>query len=269
MNDPIEFPYFIKGTCKINDLEKEYLSYIVSQDQIKSVNPKARGLILYDLQVIKEIPEDENKWIGVKGDSESFFGQIHNRFHKNELTYKNKRTIGKFPKISEQSIIYNNVNFKNINTVTIDPGAVIGTEGFKFFKNLQGNNERLIHIGKVWIGNYVEIGSNTCIDSGTFKHTVIEDYVKIDNLCHIAHNVRIGRNSILTPFVCIGGSTVIGENVWIGIGAKIRQGLTIGDNSLIAMGSIVTRDVEPNTEVAGNFAIEKDKWIKHTKDLSL
>ena len=79
----------------------------------------------------------------------------------------------------------------------INAGAVIGEQGFKIMKNLKGNNERLIHIGGVKIGNEVEIGANTCIDKGTYGNTEINDYVKIDNFVRLFNELNEDVSSVV------------------------------------------------------------------------
>ena len=135
----------------------------------------------------------------------------------------------------------------------VGTNTVIGGEGFGFAKD--GDEWiRMPHIKKVIIGNNVEIGSNCTIDRGCLTDTVIGDGVKIDNLCHIAHGVKIGDNTIITAGAIVGGSVIIGKNVWIGINSTIRNGITIGDNAVIGMGSNVVKDVPEGVTVFGNPA---------------
>jgi len=81
-----------------------------------------------------------------------------------------------------------------------------------------------------------------------------ENDVKIDNLCHIAHNVLIKSRSILTACVEISGSSIIEEDVWIGPNSSVINGITIGKGSLIGIGSVVIKSVPPNSTVFGNPA---------------
>lgn len=142
------------------------------------------------------------------------------------------------------------------NRVTIFSGTVIGADGFGYERNEFGELEKFPHIGSILIEDDVEIGSNTCIDRGTLGNTIIERGAKIDNLCHISHNVRIGQHSMVIANSMIGGSTVIGEKAWIAPSSSVRDGLTIGQGVTVGMGAVVTRSVPDGTVVAGSPARE-------------
>lgn len=163
--------------------------------------------------------------------------------------------IDKDVKIEDNVVIKNNVSIEGKveigkNTI-IHSGVIIGTDGFGYFKNNEGKNIRVPHYGGVIIGNDVEIGANTCIDRGTLDDTIIGNNVKVSNLCHVAHNVKIHDNCLMTAGVVITGSTVIDKNTYIAPGAVIKNQLTIGENSLVGMGAVVTKDVDKNKVVAG------------------
>lgn len=156
--------------------------------------------------------------------------------------------------ISDGVIIEHNVSivssgFIGKNTI-IHSGTVIGTDGFGYFQK-DGSNRKVPHYGGVWIGENVEIGANTCIDRGTMNDTIICDNVKIDNLCHIAHNVYIGKNSLVTALTVLGGSCRIERNSYLGIGSAIRNQIEIGENTTVGMGAVVVKDVLNNKVVAG------------------
>ena len=101
------------------------------------------------------------------------------------------------------------------------------------------------------IGDNVEIGANTCIDRGTLGDTVIEDGAKIDNLCHIAHNVHLKKNSVIIALSMIAGSCVVEEGAWVAPCSAVREGRTVGKNSLVGLGSVVVKDVPEDTVVMG------------------
>lgn len=159
-------------------------------------------------------------------------------------------TIGNFCKIGPNTVVD---NCEISNNVYIGSNSSIGMLGFGFARN---NNTwiRFPHLKKVIIHQNVEIGNNTCIDRGSLKDTIICEGVKIDNLIHIAHNVEIGKNSILTAKCIIGGSSIIKENVWIGPNASIMNQIKIGEGALIGLGAVVTKSVPKNVVVVGNPA---------------
>ena len=131
---------------------------------------------------------------------------------------------------------------KNLN---IGDHCSIGGEGFGFHKG-----KRLPHIGKVIIGDDVEIGSNVCIDRGTLGNTVIGNRVKMGHLVHIAHNVKIGDDTIIIDRVGVAGSAVIGKGCYIGYGATILK-VKIGDGAIIGAHACVTKDVPAGETWAG------------------
>lgn len=135
--------------------------------------------------------------------------------------------------------------------VIIGCNSTIGGVGFGYEMNDESQYELIPHIGNVVIEKNVEIGNNVCIDRAVLGSTKIGENVKIDNLVHIAHGVQIGANSLIIANAMIAGSCEIGENVWVSPSVSIMQKVKIGNNSLIGMGSVVLKNVEPNSVVAG------------------
>lgn len=163
--------------------------------------------------------------------------------------------IGTDVVIEDNVVIKNNVSIDGKvkigqNTI-IHSGVVIGTDGYGYFQNNEGKNVKVPHFGGVVIGEDVEIGANTCIDRGTLDDTVIGNNVKIDNLCHIAHNVIIKNNCSVIALTMLGGSVVLKENSYIAPGAVIKNQLVVGENSLVGLGAVVVKNVEDNKVVAG------------------
>lgn len=130
----------------------------------------------------------------------------------------------------------------------------IGGDGFGFERLEDGTPLRFPHLGGVVIGENVEIGSLNSVAKGTLSNTIIEENVKTDNLVHIAHNCIIGKGSLITASAQFSGGVIVGENVWIGPNSSIIQKITIGDNSFIGLGAVVTKNVPSNTVFAGNPA---------------
>ena len=127
--------------------------------------------------------------------------------------------------------------------VLIHANAVVGSDGFGY-ANDQGDWLKIMHSGRVVIGNAVEIGANTTIDRGTLEDTVIEDGVKIDNLVQIGHNVRIGAHTVVCGCVGISGSTKIGRHCLIGGAAGIHNNLTICDHTTVFPMASVARSID-------------------------
>lgn len=131
----------------------------------------------------------------------------------------------------------------------IHPTATIGSEPF----GLDRKRRRVTNAGYVKLGDRVYVGAQTCIDRSVFGWpTEVGDDTNIDNLVHVAHNVRIGKRCTIIAGTVIGGSAVIGDDVFIGIGALIRPNVRIGDEAFIGMGVVVTRDVAPGERLTVN-----------------
>ncbi|MBN1810364.1 MAG: UDP-3-O-(3-hydroxymyristoyl)glucosamine N-acyltransferase [Anaerolineae bacterium] len=151
--------------------------------------------------------------------------------------------------------------------VIIRAGTVVGSEGFEF-NLIDGEILAVVHGGGVRIGRRVEIQSNTCVDRAVFGgFTEIGEDTKIDNLIHIAHNVRIGKRCRMAALAMIGGSVTMGDDVWVGPSVSISSEITIGDGASLTLGAVVTRDVVAGQRVTGNFAIEHDKFIAFIKSI--
>ncbi|RUO49327.1 UDP-3-O-(3-hydroxymyristoyl)glucosamine N-acyltransferase [Pseudidiomarina donghaiensis] len=155
--------------------------------------------------------------------------------------------------IIEPNVVIHKGSKIGTNTV-IRSGATIGSDGFGFERLEDGTPIRFPHLGRVVIGNGVEIGSNTTVARGTLGDTKIDDYAKIDNLVHIAHNVHVKRGAFVTACAELSGGVVVGENAWIAPNVSTHQKISIGDNSIVGVGAVVVKDIPQNTVFAGNPA---------------
>lgn len=158
--------------------------------------------------------------------------------------------------------------------VVIQPGAVIGGEGFGF-ANEQGSWEKIAQLGGVCIGDDVEIGANTTIDRGALSDTVIGNGVKLDNQIMIAHNVQIGDNTAMAGCVGISGSTKIGRNCMIAGGAGLVGNIEVCDNVFVTGMTMVTRSItEPGSYSSGTAMQPSGEWrksaarIRHLDDMA-
>lgn len=132
--------------------------------------------------------------------------------------------------------------------------AVIGANGFTMAENPSGEKIRIPTLGKVLIGNHVEVGAHDNISCGSGGDTVIEDNVKIDAEVHIGHDVFLAQNTEITAGAIVGGFVHTGEHAYIGINAVVRNRVKIGANAFVGMGAVVTKSVEDNITVVGNPA---------------
>ena len=149
------------------------------------------------------------------------------------------------------------------NEVAIYAGARIGEPGFGFAVSDQGPVS-VPQVGRVILGDGVEIGANTTIDRGATPDTVVGAGTRIDNLVQIGHNVEIGRMCIIVAQVGIAGSTKIGDGVQIGGQTGISGHLVIEDGARIAACSGVMRNVPAGETVAGAPAIPLKQFFRQT-----
>ena len=199
-------------------------------------------------------------------------------FGKNVLVGKNV-LIGKQSQVGSNTIIESNVvignncvigSFVSIKNSIIGPyvyiqdGSKIGVKGFGFIPN-KNKNIRTPHVGKVILGEGVEIGANSTIDRGSLSNTVIGKNTFLDNQVHVAHNVQIGKNCMIAGQVGFAGSSTLGDNVVIGGQAGISGHLNIGNNVKIGGGSGVINDIPDNHQVMGYPAVPLKEFVKQRK----
>lgn len=142
-------------------------------------------------------------------------------------------------------------------------GAVIGSDGFGF-ANEKGQWHRIAQLGRVVLGDDVEVGANTTIDRGALDDTVIGNGVKLDNLIQIAHNVCIGDHSAMAAMVGVAGSTRIGRHCVFGGAAGVAGHLEIADQVHLTGMTLVTGDIrEPGVYSSGTSADTNRQWRKN------
>lgn len=140
------------------------------------------------------------------------------------------------------------------NECYIYSGARIGLDGFGFMV-INGKHQRIPQVGRVIIGNDVEVGANSCIDRGAMDDTVIGDGCRIDNLVQIAHNDKLGRGCVIVAQTGIAGSCTFGDYVVCGGQSGFADHLNIGSGAQIGAQSGLMRDVEPGTVMMGYPAV--------------
>jgi UDP-3-O-[3-hydroxymyristoyl] glucosamine N-acyltransferase len=167
----------------------------------------------------------------------------------NNVVIENGVTLGKNVTIQHNTVIKAHTLIGN--HVTIGCNCTIGGVGFGYEKNEDGQYTLIPHIGNVVLEDHVEIGNNVCIDRAVLESTLLRKNVKVDNLVHIAHGVEIGANSLIIANAMIAGSVKIGENTWIAPSSSIIQKTTVGNDVIVGLGSVVLKNVEDGSVVAG------------------
>lgn len=172
--------------------------------------------------------------------------------------------IGKDTQIGSHSTIEFSLLGKNVR---IGAGSRLGGEGFGFVMDEKGHVP-VPQLGRVLVEDGVEIGVNCTIDRGALDDTVIGAGTRIDNLVHLAHNVKVGRGCVIVAQVGIAGSTQLGDYVAIGGQAGLTEHLIIGTRARIAAQSGVMRDVAEGETVSGSPAVPISLWRKQNVILS-
>lgn len=145
------------------------------------------------------------------------------------------------------------------NGVVLQPGVIIGAEGFGFQMGRLGH-KKIPQLGRVIIQDRVEIGANSTLDRGTLGDTTIGEGSKIDNLVQVGHNCRIGRNCVISGMSGLAGSTVLEDGVVMGANAGASGHLTIGAGAVVMARSGITHDIPPGATVGGAPAQDVRLW---------
>lgn len=197
----------------------------------------------------------------------------HTAIIEEDVVIGNNAQIGPYTVISRGVKIGNNARIESHTTINysiigdnavILSGAKIGQDGFGFATE-KGRHLKIFHVGRVIIGNDVEIGSNTTIDRGSIKDTKIEDYVRIDNLVQIGHNVTIGKGSIIVAQVGIAGSSTIGNYCALGGQVGVSGHITIADQVQVSGQGGVIQDIKQEKQILGGTpAMPIREWHKQS-----
>lgn len=173
--------------------------------------------------------------------------------------------IGKEVDIHPGAMIYDNTIIGN--RVTIRANAVLGAEGLEYGKNQKGELKRVPHLNHLIIEDDVDIGSNTTVQKGVLRPTIIRKGTKIGPNCNIGHEVKIGKHCLITGMTLIAGSAEIGDYTQIAPHSTIKNSIKIGSNVFVGIGSLVIHDVPDGTTVVGRPAIEIEKFKENRKRL--
>jgi UDP-3-O-[3-hydroxymyristoyl] glucosamine N-acyltransferase len=175
--------------------------------------------------------------------------------------------LGKDVRIGTGTIIYSNVSiYEGVeigSNCIIHSGTVIGSDGLGFAKDGQ-DWHKIEHLGRVIIGNNVEIGSNSSIDKGSVGNTKINDNVKIDNQVHLAHNVEIGEGTAIAARSAIAGSSKIGRYCTLAGCCAVVDNVEISDDVHVTAMTLITKSIkEPGTYSSGTPFMKNKEWKKN------
>ncbi|MCL2167742.1 MAG: UDP-3-O-(3-hydroxymyristoyl)glucosamine N-acyltransferase [Lentimicrobiaceae bacterium] len=246
--------------------ENPYLALAKLLETYQQMKPKKTGIASQSC-IAKTATLGKNVYIG------EFVSVGENVVIEDNVQLYPHVCLGDNAKIGKNSILYSGVKLyadcEIGHDTIIHAGAVIGADGFGFAQQ-DGDYVKVPQIGNVIIGNFVEIGANTCIDRATLGSTKIHDFVKLDNLIQIAHNCEVGEGSAFAAQSGMSGSTKIGKKAIVAGQVGIIGHLKIGDNVIIGAQSGVTNHVPDNKIVLGTpaiSAIEEKKLIIYRKKL--
>lgn len=173
--------------------------------------------------------------------------------------------VGENSAIGDGSVLHPNAVVRENCVIgknaVIHSSAVIGSDGFGYVRD--GNAYfKIPQLGRVIISDGAEIGAGCAVDKATLGETVIGEGTKLDNLVHVAHNVKIGKNCLVLALSAIAGSSVVEDNVIIGGQVGISDHVTIGVNSIIMSKTGVMTDIKPGSVMFGHFAKPRREVLK-------
>lgn len=174
--------------------------------------------------------------------------------------------IGDNVSIADDTVVFSGAKIYSESVIgkncVINSGAIIGADGFGFAPDENGEYSKVPQIGNVILEDFVDVGAATTIDRATLGSTIIRRGVKLDNQIQIAHNVEIGKNTVIAAQTGVAGSTKIGENCQIGGQVGIVGHITIGNNVKIQAQSGIGRNVKDNEILQGSPALSYGDFNK-------
>ena len=251
--------------CLIQD-NKRVSAMIVSESMLGKITKDTLGIIVSD-NPKKLFFEIHNKLVDIKFYHKDIVNRIDASASVSDQVYIAPKNviIGKNVVIEPNVTINENVIIGN--NCHIGAGTVIGSKLFKYYRDSECNIP-MKSAGWVVISDCVDIISNVCVEAGIVDDTIIGKNSVINSLVNVGHSVKIGNNVAVSAGSVIAGSTIVEDDVWIGLNATIRQKIHIGKSAYVCMGAVVSKDVQAGGKVSGNFAVEHSKNIANVKKIA-
>lgn len=248
---------------KVDDAYKSFSKLLEYYDKVKlnKVGIEQPAFISETASYGKELYFGAFSYMGDNVKIGNYVKVYPNAYIGDNVTIGNNVVIFAGAKIYSESVIGDNC--------VIHSGAIVGADGFGFAPNKKGEYHKIPQIGNVILGDNVDVGAGTTIDRATLGSTIIKKGVKLDNQIQIAHNVEIGKNTVIAAQTGIAGSAKIGENCMIGGQVGIVGHITIGNNVRIQAQSGIGRNVKDGEILQGSPALNYGDYNKSYVYLSL
>lgn len=179
--------------------------------------------------------------------------------------------VGRRVKIGQDCRLYPNAVVREDcvlkNRVILQPGAVIGGDGFGYVDQKDGSHTKVLQTGNVILEDDVEVGCNSTIDRATVNSTIVGKGTKLDNLVHLGHNDIVGENCLMCAHVGVSGSVTIGNHCTLAGQVGTVGHITIGDNVVCGGRTGVTANIPSDSTMAGFPAQPFREWLKHEASL--
>ncbi|MCQ2914219.1 MAG: UDP-3-O-(3-hydroxymyristoyl)glucosamine N-acyltransferase [Alphaproteobacteria bacterium] len=304
-SDPNKMIYDV-GSLK--DGDEKSVSFLLSKKYIEDLKKSRVGAVIVAEEFVNDVPEDVAVLIAKEPyKSYGLVAQAFYPKEKSTQTVIHEKSsiavtaqigvgciidacavigehvkIGDYCHICANAVISDNVEIGNNctigmnasiqyckmgNDVYIYPGARIGQDGFGFFMSPKGHT-KIPQLGRVIIGNDVEIGANTCIDRGALDDTIIGDGCRLDNLIQFGHNVQTGRCCVVVAQAGVAGSSHLGDFVVLAGQSGVGGHLNIGSGAQIAAQSGILKDVQPMEKLMGTPAVPLREFMRQAAILN-
>lgn len=252
--------------CNRKSEQMHILTYVTNANYVDVVknNSAVVGIVLReeDIFAYKELTDERELFFIVSEEPERTFYDIHDYlYYEAEFydKYEFETIIGDDCVIHPSAVIDNGVIIGNRVTIgansvirrgtvlkdgcTIGCNSTIGSEGFQILR-MGKKNRKVVHCGGVLISEDAFVGDNTAVCNALFEgHTYIGKNAVVDNLVHVAHNLYVGDDVVVTAGTILCGSSNLEDGAWIGVNSSILNRVTIGSYAKVGIGSVVTKDI--------------------------